>query len=226
MAEKTAKVAVSAAVFAIDRPYSYRIPDKLKDAASPGVRVVVPFGKGNRRSEGVVLSVSDGEEGGRTLKCLDEVLDPEPVLDEKQLKLALWMRERFFCTVYDAVHAMLPAGMWYKNGVRRVGDRTVTTATLDVTGEEAAEAAHVKRLRSPKQSEVLRLLSAVGSASVSDIKDFTGASMQTVHALQKQGFLVLEKREVLRRPDTPSVKHAEEITLSESQRRAVGFQRA
>ena len=55
MAEKTARVAVSAAVFAIDRPYSYRIPDKLKDAASPGVRVVVPFGKGNRRSEGVVL---------------------------------------------------------------------------------------------------------------------------------------------------------------------------
>ncbi|MBR5381757.1 MAG: primosomal protein N', partial [Oscillospiraceae bacterium] len=121
MAEKTARVAVSAAVFAIDRPYSYRIPDKLKDAASPGVRVVVPFGKGNRRSEGVVLSVSDGAPADRALKCIDKALDPEPVLDEKQLRLALWMRERFFCTVYDALHAMLPAGMWYKNGVRRVG---------------------------------------------------------------------------------------------------------
>jgi len=220
MAEKTARVAVSAAVFAIDRPYTYKIPDTLKDTASPGVRVVVPFGKGNRRSEGVVLSVSDETPGGRELKCLDRVLDPEPVLDENQIRLALWMRERFFCTVYDAVHAMLPAGMWYKNGVRRVGDKTVTMATLDVTGEEAAEVAAVKRLRSPKQSAVLNLLSAVGSASIGDIKDFTGASMQTVGALQKQGFLVLEKREVLRRPDTPSRKSAGEIVLSASQQRA------
>ena len=89
-----------------------------------------------------------------------------------------------------------------------------------MTGEEAAEAAAMKKLRSPKQAAVLDLLSAVGSASVNDLKEFTGAAMQTVHALEKQGFLVLEKREVLRRPDVRSVKPAGKITLSESQQRA------
>ena len=58
MAIKVAKIAVSAAVYSIDRPYSYLVPAPLEDKLLPGVRVTVPFGKGNRRSEGIVLSVS------------------------------------------------------------------------------------------------------------------------------------------------------------------------
>ena len=55
-----AKIAVSAATFAIDKPYSYQIPEGM--TLSPGVRVTVPFGKGNRRTEGVVLAVEAGNE--------------------------------------------------------------------------------------------------------------------------------------------------------------------
>ena len=55
-----AKIAVSAATFAIDKPYSYRVPEEL--CLQPGQRVTVPFGRGNRRCEGVVLSVEDGEQ--------------------------------------------------------------------------------------------------------------------------------------------------------------------
>ena len=57
-----AKIAVGAAVFAIDKPYSYQIPPEI--SISPGVRVVVPFGKGNRRTEGMVLAVSPEEGEG------------------------------------------------------------------------------------------------------------------------------------------------------------------
>ena len=52
-----AKIAVSAATFAIDKPYSYRIPENM--TLQPGLRVMIPFGRGNRRTEGVVLSVED-----------------------------------------------------------------------------------------------------------------------------------------------------------------------
>ena len=55
-----AKIAVSAATFAIDKPYSYRIPDGM--VLQPGQRVQLPFGRGNRRSEGVVLSLEAGDE--------------------------------------------------------------------------------------------------------------------------------------------------------------------
>lgn len=65
------------------------------------------------------------------------------------------MHERFFCTVYEAVKAMLPAGLWFKNGKRRVSDKYVTMAALAVPAEEAAEAAEQKRRRAPQQSELL-----------------------------------------------------------------------
>src|SRR5699024_2281712 len=87
-------------------------PDELSAQVLPGVRVVVPFGRGNRRSEGIVLALGQAE-AGKKLKYIDSVLDGAPVLDASMIKLAMWMRERFFCTVYDAVRAMLPAGLWY-----------------------------------------------------------------------------------------------------------------
>ena len=106
----TARLAISNVTFAVDRPYSYIIPDDRCGRVRPGVRVIVPFGRSNRRSEGIVLAVSackstDG------LKSIQSVLDDEPVFTDEQIKLALWMRDRFFCTVYDAAHVMLPSGV-------------------------------------------------------------------------------------------------------------------
>ena len=104
-----AQIAVSAAIYAIDKPYSYWIPPQL--SVAPGMRVLVPFSQGNRRVEGMVLAVTDGEETG--LKSVAAVLDETPVLSESLLHLAAFLRERYFCTFYDAVKAMLPAGLWF-----------------------------------------------------------------------------------------------------------------
>ena len=109
-----AKIAVSAANFAIDKPYSYRIPEDM--ALRPGQRVQLPFGRGNTRTEGVVLSVEAGDES--KLKAVERVLDEEPVLTEKQLRLAAFLRERYFCTFYDAIRTMLPAGLWFQSRQR------------------------------------------------------------------------------------------------------------
>ena len=105
-----ARIAVSAATFAIDKPYSYHVPEDL--ALAPGMRVTVPFGRGNRRSEGVVLTIEDGED--RNLKAVERSLDEEPVLTPYGLRLAAFLRERYFCTFYDAIRAMLPGGLWFK----------------------------------------------------------------------------------------------------------------
>ena len=109
----TAKIAVAAATYWVDRPFDYRIPPALADKVVPGVRVVVPFGGGNRRTEGIVLSLGTAQPGMR-LKSIASVLDASPVLSPEMIRLAVWLRERYFCTVYDAVHAMLPAGLWYQ----------------------------------------------------------------------------------------------------------------
>ena len=104
------KIAVSAANFAIDKPYSYVIPDGLQ--VQPGVRVVVPFGRGNRQCEGVVLSVEQGDES--RLKAVQQVLDAEPLLSQTMLRLAAFLRQRSYCSFYEAIRAMLPAGLWFK----------------------------------------------------------------------------------------------------------------
>ena len=117
---RVAKIAVSAATYSIDRPYDYLVPEELAGAISVGSRVSVPFGRGNRACEGIVLALSE-ESGMHSLKSVRSILDTENVLDESQIKLALFMRERFFCTVYDAVRAMLPAGLWFdEQGRRRI----------------------------------------------------------------------------------------------------------
>ena len=116
------KIAVSAANFAIDKPYSYAIPEGM--SLTPGQRVTVPFGRGNRRCEGVVLSVENAD--GHGLKTVEQVLDEESLLPSTMLRLAAFMRERYFCTFFDAVRVMLPAGLWFKekNTYTLTGDRT------------------------------------------------------------------------------------------------------
>ena len=108
-----ARVAVSAATFAFDKPYDYLISPELKEKVRPGVRLMVPFGRGNKSVEALVLSVWEGERTPE-MKWISAVLDDAPVLDQAGMRLAFWMRERYFCTIYDAVRTILPAGLWYR----------------------------------------------------------------------------------------------------------------
>ncbi len=105
-----AKIAVSKANFAIDKSYSYFVPPEL--TLEPGMRVAIPFGRGNRVCEGIVLSVEEGQK--QDLKPVLQALDETPVLSRTMLQLASFMRQRYFCTFYDAAHAMLPAGLWFR----------------------------------------------------------------------------------------------------------------
>ena len=108
-----AKVAVLAATFAFDRPYTYKIPQPLAATLRPGCRVVVPFSRGNRPCEGMVLALDEAEDDPK-FKPITRQLDPEPILSPELIRLAVWMHDRFFCTIYDALHAILPAGVWYR----------------------------------------------------------------------------------------------------------------
>ena len=110
---RIAKVIVAAAVYAIDKPYDYLIPQALEEGASPGVRVIVPFGRGNRRTEGLILSLEEASLTEKPLKQLESILDPAPVLSDTMLRMAAFIRERYFCTFFEAIQAMLPPGLWF-----------------------------------------------------------------------------------------------------------------
>lgn len=108
--EKIAAVAVENSAFSFDKPFSYLLTD---EKCLPGCRVLVPFGRGNRCRQGIVLSISDynGEKG---LKKIARVIDDTPVLNNEMLKLVDWLRERTFCTYFEAAKAVLPSGMCHR----------------------------------------------------------------------------------------------------------------
>ncbi|MBE6973065.1 MAG: primosomal protein N' [Ruminococcaceae bacterium] len=184
MAEKCiAKVAVSKAIYVIDKPYDYVVPSELADRICPGMRVLVPFGSGNRPCDGIVLALTS-QEDGPSLKHVISLLDEEAVLNKKLLKLALWMRERCFCTVYDAVKAMLPAGLYFSL-------RDCCSLKESVSREEAYEACG----QSAGAKKLLELLFACGGkADMEQVRGAFGTKSPTaaIKLLSDKGIIDIE----------------------------------
>lgn len=106
-----AKIIVDVPLMQTDQPYSYRIPEEFEGMLEVGMRVHVPFGKGNRLIQGIVLgleSQSDGEEMEQDLKDIAEVLDFSPVLTPEQLWLAEELRKSVFSYKISILKTMLP----------------------------------------------------------------------------------------------------------------------
>lgn len=174
------KVAVSAAPYSIDKPYSYLVPESLAAAAVPGVRVMVPFGRGNKESEGLILTrVQEPKLPGS--KAIRQILDSEPVLDKAGIDLALWMRGRYFCTVFEAVKTILPAGLWY--GLREIW-------SLAMEPETARSAA----VGIPGAWQVLDLLEKQGGkADIRVLRDVLGdGAEKPLKAMKKAEILTCE----------------------------------
>ena len=167
-----AKVAVAAATYAIDKPYDYLIPQGTDIAV--GMRVLAPFGRGNRVSEGVVLALGQGVPD-KPIKPIRSLVDREPVITDREIRLALWMRERYFCTFYDAIRTILPAAVWYS--YREMWSLTGEPLPEDLSEREAAAC----RLLQDGPMERDDLCAALGE---------TGGRVLSV--LKKRGILQME----------------------------------
>ena len=208
------KVAVSAAPYSIDKPYSYLVPESLAAAAVPGVRVMVPFGRGNKESEGLILArVQEPKLPGS--KALRQILDSEPVLDKAGIDLALWMRGRYFCTVFEAVKTILPAGLWY-------GLREIWSLAME------PEAARSAAVGIPGAWQVLDLLEKQGGkADIRVLRDALGdGAEKPLKAMKKVEILTCEtdaKRKIAdksHRMVELAVNTEDAYALTESKRRS------
>lgn len=119
-----AKVAVEHASYSYDKLYDYLVPEGKTIEA--GMRVVVPFGRGQDRL-GLVVEMGTSNNIEK-LKTLRAVADQKPVLGEEGLMLLRWLKEYTFCTWFDALHVLIPTGL---------GKRLDVGYT--VTGENPAE---------------------------------------------------------------------------------------
>ena len=182
MAEKLlARVAVSSVPFAADKLYTYRIPDELAPEAASGKRVLIPFGRGNRRNEGFVLDIVR-EEDKPAYKPIDAFLDEESLLDSRDIRLARWMKARYFCTYYDALKTLLPGGVWLKS-------REIWKLNEEVSAEQALSAV------TPDSLEETLLCAVLGAkgAERTALNELGGEKTgRALHAMAQQGILVCE----------------------------------
>ena len=189
MTDQICAVAVDAATYAIDKLYSYRVPDELREQVLIGTRVLVPFGFGNKRAEAVVLAFRE-DAGGMKLKPIIEVLDDTPILTAPQLKLAAWMRERLYCTFFDCVRIMLPAGLWFKRNETYTLSPDADLATL--------------RQRDGDTGRVMQLFDQPGQTlAVSDIRQRLGGKSVTrvLDMLTGEGVLLYHSNTVQKSGD-------------------------
>ncbi|MCL2488141.1 MAG: DEAD/DEAH box helicase family protein, partial [Oscillospiraceae bacterium] len=165
---KVVQVAVEQAFFSYDKPYSYAVPSHL--TVRRGCRVLVPFGGGNRRRQGIVTAVeaapigapeADAASAGKKLKLINMVLDKTPLLDDEMMDLALWLKERTFCTVFDVIRSMLPTGLYMRiKPVFRAADAVPDDVMESLSTEEKRLLDMVRR--APEGISREKLMSGMG----------------------------------------------------------------
>ena len=89
-----AKIAVENTAYDFDKLFDYSVPVEYADMVSPGCRVLVPFGRGNRKRQGVIFEVSQTADFAN-VKPFSALLDDEPVLSEEMLLMAKWFRDNY-----------------------------------------------------------------------------------------------------------------------------------
>ncbi len=112
------KVAVEHIVYRLDKLYDYILPKELAGGVALGCRVLVPFGVGNKKRQGIVLQTeampNEADVAEIKLKEVFAVLDKAPLLSAEMLVLAQFMKQKYFCTIFDAAKLMIPTGMSFK----------------------------------------------------------------------------------------------------------------
>lgn len=173
-----ARVAVEGALYSFDKEYDYAIPKEFLDNVKKGIRVMVPFGKNNKHHFGVVMEVLQTEPDNK-LKKIVAVLDKAPLLSNEMCELIRWMKERTFCTCYDAAKAVLPAGINLKmvsSYVAKVGIPPEKASELSATEKQIYDFLLERECYVPKK----RICSALGLSE----------DCEAIDSLSKKGFII------------------------------------
>lgn len=109
----TAQVVLEKTAYSFDKPYSYAVPENYLPYCKAGCRVVVPFGRGNSFRQGLVLNIAETKDSFN-IKSIFRVVDDAPILNDEMLKLCEWLHSTLFCTYFDVVSTLLPAGISLK----------------------------------------------------------------------------------------------------------------
>ncbi len=183
-----AAVAVSNTSYGYDRRYKYVISPELEETVKVGVRVLVPFGKGNRKRVALVIRIdkADGSDLSK-LKPVRSVIDSEPLINDEMLSLMMWLRETTLCTYFEAFKTLIPLGLSVNFAQK-----------YRIAVHEDSDGSAGNPLISSQASDALKLLKEDFSAI-----DYT--AQKIIDELLESGFLI-ESDSVKRRKKDDTIK--------------------
>ena len=184
--ELIVQVAVDHIVYYLDKLYDYKISADWANSIKPGCRVLVPFGAGNKKRKGIVLQTAFSSNTDK-LKTVFAVLDSAPLLNSEMLNLARVMKQKYFCTIFDAIKLMIPAGLNFK---LQEHFRIVTEAEVEAKGSFLYDE-NEKNLISYLQSERTwfskeHLLNKFGAPVLESLKSLTMRGMIEKKEVEKR----------------------------------------
>jgi primosomal protein N' (replication factor Y) (superfamily II helicase) len=165
----------------LEKPYTYSIPDSLRELLKTGMRIKAPLGRGNRSVIGYCVKIRQAESGLRKLKPIMEVLDAEPLLDDVMLTLTHWIAERYLCGWGQVLESVIPAGV-----KRRSGTRLVQSLTLSAEAETLIATA---KLPAKQQTIVDVLRKATGPVPATRLCELADCGPGPVNTLRKKGII-------------------------------------
>lgn len=202
-----ATVAVENTFFSAGEDYDYYVPAELEKTIKCGMRITVPFGRNNIKRHGVIVKLFYGMNSQLKEICaVDKKTNP---LSEEMVSLALWLKERCFCSTYECLRQMLP------RGTDKIKDKSTKMIRLS---EDSTQPVKL----TPKQQSVYELLCDVGIAGVSEVCEFCSVGKGVLDNLVKYGICEFFEKEVYRTPYKNVSENGEmsPINLSEVQQNA------
>ena len=105
-------VYVEKTTISFDKSFDYSVPFDICEKIFVGQRVLVPFGKGNRKRQGIIVKIKDNDEKEAvTIKPIFEIIDEKPLVTDEMLKIARFISDQTFCTFFEALRPMIPIGI-------------------------------------------------------------------------------------------------------------------
>ena len=216
MAERYADVIVDISHEKVDRPFQYKIPQELSEAVYPGVRVHVPFGKGNRDKVGYVVDISEQTDYPvEKIKPITAVDDKGITAESSQIRIAYWMKRQYGSTMIAALKTVLPVKQKLKHLEKKKVTRCVSAEELQKTLEECDKKHQTAKAR------VLRALVEDEVLPYELIRQKLNVVPATLQALEKQGFLKIESESIYRNPVRYVSGEEKKVLLSEVQKNII-----
>ena len=201
-------------------PYDYRIPAELENRVSPGVRLSVPLGRGNRTREAYCIEVIGpfhdlaSTVNPQRLKPLSSVIDKQPILDGPLLDLAKWISEYYVCPLGNVIETVVPPGVRDGSGTREM--------LFLILAEGVAERLPGLKLP-PKQRAILETLADGGSDwTPRELAETVGCTQGPITSLRKKGLILSSTRRVRSVSHAiPREKREQNLVLNTDQQQAL-----